>query len=174
MESALVVIDVQNELVDALQEQRRAEFLQTLRGLIDRARAGGTPLVYVRHNDDYLKPNTPLWEIASEIGPKEGEPIVDKTFRDSFRETNLEDVLTGLGAKHLVLCGMQTEFCVDATTREAERRGYRVTLVEDGHATYADGGLSEEQIRNHVNRVARGDVAAIVPSTDLFVEAKTS
>ena len=72
MDSALVVIDVQNELVAALAEQRRAEFLQTLRGLIDRARAAGTPLVYVRHNDDYLKANTPLWEIAPEIAPKEG------------------------------------------------------------------------------------------------------
>jgi nicotinamidase-related amidase len=172
MDSALIVIDVQRELVDALAPQRREEFLTTLSGLIDRARAGGTPLVYVRHNDDYLKLNTPLWEIASEIAPKDGEPVVDKTFRDSFRETNLQDVLSDLGVKHLVLCGMQTEFCVDATTREAERRGYRVTLVEDGHATYADGGLSEEQIRNHVNRVARGEVAAIVPSDHLFVEAK--
>ena len=174
MDTALVVIDVQNELVAALAEQRRAEFLQTLDALINRARASGTPLVYVRHNDDYLKANPPLWEIAPEIAPKEGEPIVDKTFRDSFRETNLDDVLTRLGVKHLVLCGMQTEFCVDATTREAERRGYRVTLVEDGHATYADGGLTEEQIRNHVNRVARGDVASIVPSSDLFVETRTN
>ena len=63
---------------------------------------------------------------------------------------------------------MQTEYCVDATIREAERRGYRVTLIGDGTATYAAGGLTEEQIRDHVYRVAYGTVAEIEPASALF------
>jgi nicotinamidase-related amidase len=166
--TALIVIDVQQALVDELKAERRSSFLSTLEALLARAREAGVPLVYVRHNDEELAMGTAAWEIAGEIAPRDGEPIVEKTFRDAFRETNLEDVLHGLRAERLVVCGMQTEFCVDATIREAERRGYRVTLVEDGTATYPAGGLSEEQIREHVHRVARGRVAEVEPASALF------
>jgi nicotinamidase-related amidase len=170
MAKALLVIDVQRVLVDALDPQRRAAFLGTLGGLLERARGSGVPVVYVRHDGgaEELTPGTPEWEIAAEIAPRPGEPIVDKRFSDAFRETNLAAVLGELGADSVVACGMQTEYCVDATIREAERRGYHVTLVADGHATYAAEGASEEQIRAQVHRVARGRAGRIVPAAELF------
>jgi nicotinamidase-related amidase len=61
---------------------------------------------------------------------------------------------------------MQTEFCIDATIREAERRGYEVDLVGDAHATGPGGGLSEQQIVAHVNRVAEGAVARVVSADE--------
>ncbi|HEY6357372.1 MAG TPA: cysteine hydrolase family protein [Vicinamibacterales bacterium] len=168
MATALLVIDVQQALVDALESHRRAPFLRTLSELIARARAAGTPVLYVRHADDELRPNTREWEIAAEIAPQPGDAIIEKRHRDSFRETDLHDVLSRLGTDHVVVCGMQTEFCVDATMREADRRGYRVTLIADGHATYPVDGATEEQIRAQVHRVARGRVAEIVSADDLF------
>ncbi len=173
MATALLVIDVQRLLVDSLEAPRRAEFLRELKGLLDRARRADIPVVYIRHRDDEFVPGTPPWEIAGEIAPRPSEPIVEKQHRDAFRETNLADVLARLGADHIVACGMQTEFCVDATVREAERRGYRVTLAEDGHATLPVTGATEEQIRDHVHRVLRGRVAEIVPSAELFGSAAT-
>lgn len=170
MASALIVVDVQRELVDALEPQRRAGLLDTLRVLIARARASGTPVVYVRHNDEGLQPGTTPWEIAEPIAPLPGDAIVDKRYRDAFRETDLQAVLSRLNADHVVVCGMQTEFCVDATMREAERRGYAVTLAADAHATYPADGETEEQIRAHVHRVAKGSVARIAPSAELFGE----
>jgi nicotinamidase-related amidase len=115
-----------------------------------------------------LLPGTPGWEVATEIAPLPGEAIVEKRFRDAFRETDLADVLSALGVDELFVSGMQTEFCVDATVREAERRGFRVTLIEDAHATSPAGGLTEEQIRAHVHRVTRDEIARIVPSSELF------
>ena len=173
MSTVLLIIDVQRALVDYLPPERRAEFLGTLGGVIERARSGGTAVVYVRHDGgpDDLSAGTPEWEIADEIAPRAGEPIVEKHFRNAFRETNLSDVLSALDADHLVAGGMQTDYCVDATIREAEQRGYRVTLIEDGSATYAAGGLTEQQIRDHVHRIARGSVAEIVPAAELFVLA---
>jgi nicotinamidase-related amidase len=167
---ALLVVDVQQGLVDYLPAARSAEFVATIRGLIDRARSLGVPVVYVQHEEDGegLVRGTPMWEIAGPITPLPSDPIVAKRHRDAFRETDLVDVLARLGADRLIVCGMQTEFCIDATIREAERRGYSVTLVGDGHATYDDGGLTEEQIRNHVNRVADGVVAAVVPAARAF------
>jgi nicotinamidase-related amidase len=169
MATALLVVDVQRMLVAYLEPSRRAEFLDGLTALLHRARAAEIPLVYVQHEDEELVPNTSGWEIADEITPRAAEPIVRKRYRDAFRETELSDVLARLGADHVVGCGMQTEFCVDATIREAERRGYRVTLVEDGHATFPEDGATEEQIRAQVNRVARGAVAEVVPAAGIFV-----
>jgi nicotinamidase-related amidase len=170
MATALLIVDVQRMLVDELPLERRTAFVSTLNSLLGRARAAGVAVVYVRHDGGAteLTVGTPEWQIASEIAPRSNEPVVDKRFRDAFRETNLAEVLASVGADHLVVGGMQTEFCVDATIREAERRGYRVTLVEDGHATYAVDGTSEEQIRNQVHRVARNRVAQIVPARELF------
>jgi nicotinamidase-related amidase len=136
--------------------------------LLERARRANVPVVYVRHNDDELQLGTKEWEIAGEIAPRPGEPIVDKQYRDAFRQTDLAHVLARLGADQVVVCGMQTEFCIDATIREADRRGLRVTLVEDAHATYPAEGATEEQIRRQIHRVARGSVAAIVPAAELF------
>lgn len=167
MATGLLVIDVQRALVDALAPDRRTAFLGILAGLLDRARAARIPVVYVRHEDDELRSGSPEWEIAAEIAPRPGEPIVEKRYRDAFRETDLAPVLTRLEADHVVVAGMQTEFCIDATIREAERRGYRVTLVSDGHATYSVADASEEQIRSQVHRVARG-IAEIVPAAELF------
>ena len=169
MSAALVVVDVQRELVDFLEAGRREEFVRRLQGVIERARDAGMPVVYIRHGDEELVEGTPAWEIAAEITPLPGERIVDKHHRDSFRETPLHDVLTEMNVDHVIVCGMQTEFCVDATLREADRRGYRVTLVEEGTATYPVEGATEAQIQAQVHRVARGSVANIVPSSDLFL-----
>jgi nicotinamidase-related amidase len=168
MTTVLLVVDIQRSLVDYLDPARRVGFLDMVAGLLDRARGTNVPVVYVRHNDDEMRIGTKEWEIAEEIGPRPGEPIVDKRYRDAFRETDLADVLTRLAADHVVVCGMQSEFCIDATIREAERRGYRVTLVEDAHATYPVDGATEEQIRAQIHRVAQGSVAAIVPAAELF------
>jgi nicotinamidase-related amidase len=166
--AALLVIDVQQQPLSELPPQRRAEFLRTIASLIDRARERGIALIYVRHQDEWMKPGSDDWQIAVEVAPRDEEPIVEKRFRDAFRETDLADVLERLDVGRVIVCGMQTEFCIDATIREAERRGYRVDLVGDAHATSPGGGLTEEQIRAHVNRVAEGAVARIVNAEAVF------
>ena len=166
MSDVLLVIDVQQELTDELAPARRQEFLARLAALIDRARGANVPVVYVR--DAGVSPGGPGWEISREIAPRAGETIVDKEHGDAFRETVLADVLGRLGVEHVIATGMQTDFCVDATVRGAEGRGYRVTRVEDAHATYASQGRSEEEIRAamHAGALARG--VALVPSASLF------
>ena len=168
--TALLVVDIQNMLTDALDPQRREAFLRIVADLLERARAEGVPIVHVQHQDEELVPGTVGWELASGVAPRNGEPVVAKRYRDAFRETELADLLAHRHVGHVVVCGMQTEFCVDATVREADRRGYRVTLVEDGTATFPVKGASEAQIAAQVHRVARGQVAAIVPAAELFVK----
>jgi nicotinamidase-related amidase len=166
--AALLVIDVQQQPLSELLPARRPAFLKTIASLLRGARKRGMPVVYVRHQDEWMRPDTDDWQIAGEVAPLEGEPIVEKRYRDAFRETNLDDVLKRLGVERVIVCGMQTEFCIDATIREAERRGYRVDLIGDGHATGPAGGLSEEQIVTHVNRIAEGAVARVISASEAF------
>ncbi len=169
MNSALLVVDVQRALVDYLPADRKRELLKVVGGLIARARAAGVPVVYVQHSDEELVYGSSGWEIASEIAPMPGDARIYKTLRDAFRETGLEETLSRLGATHVVVCGMQSEYCVDSTLREAERRGYEVTLASDAHATYDSPDLSEAQIASNVNRVAAGLAKTIAPASSLFV-----
>lgn len=148
MGRALLVIDVQNDLVDALPPPRRTELLARIAELVQRARERGTPLVYVRHNEENgpLRLGSPPWEIAAEVAPRSGEPVVEKQFASAFQETNLEEILKARDAGELTICGMQSDFCVNATARAAVERGYPVTLVADAHATYATAEKSEREI----------------------------
>jgi nicotinamidase-related amidase len=171
MSDVLLIIDVQRALLDELAAPRRAELLQTLVPLLDRARASGLPVVFVRHDGspEELIPGTPAWEIGSEIAPRAGEPIVDKRFDNAFEQTTLTDILAALDADHLITAGMQTDHCVNATIGGAAERGFRITLVADGHATSASNGKSEQEIRDemHARTLTRG--ARITPAAELFV-----
>jgi len=164
--TTLLIIDVQKGLVDYLPAHRKSELLQTIGALRDKARAANVPVIYVQHQDEELIPGTAAWEIAGEIAPSEGEPVVAKKYRDSFRETNLDELLKARETEHIVISGMQSEFCIDATLREAERRGYKETLVTDAHATYDAEGATEDQIRAQIHRVARG-IAETTPVAGL-------
>jgi nicotinamidase-related amidase len=170
LSDVLLIIDVQRALLDELAPARRTELLGTLVPLLDRARSAGLPVVYVRHDGSpaELIPGTHEWEIASEIAPRPGEPIVEKRFGDAFAQTTLTEVLAALEADHVIATGMQTDFCVNATIGGAVERGYRVTLVADAHATSPSNGKSEQQIREamHENTRARG--ARIVVAGELF------
>ncbi len=158
--TALVVIDVQNEMVEAA--YRGKELLRSLGDLLEKARALETPIVFMQHDDDEyepMRPGEPGWEIHDSMSPRNGESVIRKRFSDSFYETSLGEELRSQSVGHLVIAGMSTEYCVDATCRSAVERGYEVTLAGDAHATANDevremmgqGSISAEQIVAHHN-----------------------
>jgi nicotinamidase-related amidase len=67
----------------------------------------------------------------------EGEPIVHKQYPNSFRETGLLQMLRDWQTERLVICGMMTHMCVDATVRAAADLGFQVIIAEDACATRA-------------------------------------
>ncbi|HEX7405958.1 MAG TPA: isochorismatase family protein [Candidatus Nanopelagicaceae bacterium] len=61
---------------------------------------------------------------------------------DHFEETELDDILTQLGVRHLYICGAETDNGVRHTSNAALERGYDVTLVDDAHSTTDGPGNS--------------------------------
>ena len=131
--TALVVIDVQNGVVGEAYE--RDQVVSNISTLVGKARAGGVPVVWVQHSSEHLVKGSDEWQFVPELKRDESEPLVHKTFADSFEDTDLEDVLAGAGIGRLFVSGAQTDECIRSTIHGAMVRGYDVTLVGDAHTT---------------------------------------
>ncbi len=130
---ALLVIDVQRRVVsDAYDRDRVVANIATL---VKTARASDVPVVWVQHNDAAMPIDSEQWLLVPQLVPRPDEEHIDKQFRSSFIQTDLDDVLARLGVGSLVICGAQTNNCVRHTLHSALDRGYDVTLVEDAHTT---------------------------------------
>ncbi|MFZ0625918.1 MAG: cysteine hydrolase family protein [Acidimicrobiia bacterium] len=131
--TALVVIDVQNGVVDDAYE--RDAVVANISKLVDRARKEGAAIVWVQHSDEGLKKGSEAWEYVPELQRKDSEPLVHKSYADSFEDTDLEEVLAEGRIGRLVVAGAQTDECIRSTIHGAFVRGYDVTLVGDAHTT---------------------------------------
>jgi nicotinamidase-related amidase len=150
--SALIVIDVQNGVVG--EAWKRDDVVATIGGLVDRARAEQVPVVWVQHNDEEMTRDSDDWQLVAELKRGENEPLVDKTYGDSFEGTNLESVLADLGVGRLVVVGAETDACIRSTIHGAFARGYDTTLVSDAHTAgdkTAWGAPPVEAVVSHTN-----------------------
>lgn len=157
MKKALIVIDVQ-EAMYTFPVHNGEVLLENLQYAIEQCRTQGIPVIFVQHNGEKghpLERGTMGWEIHSRIAPLPDETIVEKTTPDSFCKTKLGDVLREQEIEHLIICGMQTEYCVDTTVRRAFSEGYKITLIGDSHSTFDSDYLQAGDIVKHHNKVLR-------------------
>ena len=131
--SALLVIDLQNSVVEGAHE--RDAVLANVGTLVGKARREHVPVVWVQHSDDNLTRGSDSWQIVPELDPSDTEPLIEKRYGDSFEDTTLESVLSGLGVGRLLVVGAQTDACIRSTLHGAFVRGYDTTLVADAHTT---------------------------------------
>jgi isochorismate hydrolase len=131
--TALLVIDVQTGVVTGNHD--RDAVVANIGTLVEKARREQVPVVWVQHNDGGLERGSDGWQIVPELSRDEAEPLVEKTYGDSFEDTTLEKVLSGLGVGRLVVVGAQTDMCIRSTLHGALVRGYDATLVGDAHTT---------------------------------------
>lgn len=177
--TALVVVDVQVEPMQGA--WRRDEVIANVVALVEAARDGGRPVVWVQHSDDWLVAGTPEWQLVSQLVPRPDEARVEKHYGDSFEDTDLDSVLEGLEVGHVVVCGAQTDACIVSTLFGGFVRGYDVTLARDAHTSpdRTDRGLPDpETIAATVNRIwagrrAPGRTARIARTEDLAVQLRT-
>ena len=131
--TALIVIDVQNGVVEGAHE--RDSVVANIGRLVDRARQEQVPVVWVQHADAQLARGSEPWRIVPELRPEDAEPLVEKHYGDSFEDTTLETVLSDRGVGRPVVAGAQTDACIRSTLHGAVVRGYDATLVSDAHTT---------------------------------------
>ncbi|MGW1777680.1 cysteine hydrolase family protein [Streptomyces sp. NPDC002143] len=175
--TALLVIDVQKGLVAGT--PRRDEVIANIGTLIDAARAQDVPVVWVQHSGDELERGSENWEYVEDLVRLDSEPLVHKTYFDSFEDTELESVLAERGVGRVVVTGAQTDACIRSTLHGALVRGYDATLVGDAHTTEdlsAYGAPAPEQVIAHTNlywswQSAPGRSAGTVDTAKVTFEA---
>ncbi|HVM73021.1 MAG TPA: cysteine hydrolase family protein [Anaerolineales bacterium] len=144
MKTALILIDIQNDYFPGGRMELEGSLAAAAqaRRLLDFFRRKGWPTVHIQHvairpDATFFLPGTAGLDFHQSINPLPGETVITKHFPNSFRETGLLEHLKSLGIESLVVCGMMTAMCVDATTRAAADLGYPVRLAADACATRA-------------------------------------
>jgi nicotinamidase-related amidase len=171
MATALVVIDVQEAMfLQPTPPHDGAGVVERIADLLIKARAEGVPRYFVQHDGgpgDDFEHGTAGWHIHAPLAPKPGEPIVEKQHPSAFQDTGFDGLLKQGGIDRLVICGMQSEYCVDSTTRAAYSLGYKVVLVSDAHTTFDSPVLTGAQIQAHHNQTLGGSFAKAVPAAEV-------
>jgi len=182
MTRALVIVDIQDDYFPGGKNplDRPEAAAAKARELLDAFRASGEPLVHVQHVWDapdaaYLAPGTHGFEIHESVQPAAGETVIQKANPNSFLDTPLEQHLRDAGVDSVVVCGMMTAMCVDATVRAAADLGFETTVVHDACATMPleFGGRAVGAPDVHAAFIAAlGDGYAAVASADEVAKAR--
>ena len=155
MTTAMLIIDVQQALCTGEYECFEiSRVIDTINGLSTRARKAGVPVVLIQHEEagSLLAHGADGWQLAKglDVSPKDWR--VRKTTPDSFYQTNLQTLIPREDFDRLVICGLQTDYCVNATVRQAHQLGYDVELAADAHSTVDNGNMSAEDIIAEYNK----------------------
>jgi nicotinamidase-related amidase len=170
--TALLIIDAQvNMFTEGSSVFEGEKLLHTISRLIAQARTVHLPIVYVQNNGsecDPDMPGTPGWQIHPAVTPEKGDVVIQKHTPDSFYGTTLQNELEARQIHQVIIVGMQTEMCIDATCRRAHELGYEVTLVKDAHSTFDGDGITAAQIIAQYNDAFRAAVKVEEASSITF------
>lgn len=174
MNTALLVIDLQNGLCSGVEAAHDIDnVVARIDSLAARARTAGAPVVLIQHEEDWaegLVYGSTAWELTPGLRTEPADLRVRKRTPNSFHGTDLDALLRARGITRVVVCGLQTEFCVDTTVRQALPLGYDVVLAADAHST-PGGVLPPEGIVAHHNTIL-GAMGMFGPRIDV-VPAET-
>lgn len=149
----LIVIDVQKGITDE-RLYNYESFLKNISSIIDAARKNGVEVIYVQHDDG---PGTGFtfgdkaFEIADEIAPMPGEKIFTKTVNSCFGNKDLASYLESEDT--LMIVGLQTNFCIDASIKSAFDKGYRIIIPEGTNSTFDNDYMTGETTYNYYNKM---------------------
>ncbi|MES2155767.1 MAG: cysteine hydrolase family protein [bacterium] len=131
---------------------------------------------HVRHDSteprSVFRPGEPGNAFQPETQPAPGEPVIPKSVHSAFIGTDLDARLIRDGRTTLVLCGIQTNYCVATTARMAGNLGYTTYVVGDACATFPQRLLDGREVDATVAHdlalaELHGEFATVVATADV-------
>lgn len=173
MNTALLLIDIQNDYFPGgrMELEGAVEAAQKANELLQCFRDHSLPTVHIQHlslgpDASFFIPGDRGADIHDLTVHYEGEPLVQKHYPNAFRETDLQGMLKEWGIERVIITGMMTHMCVDATARAAADLGFRLIVAEDACATRAltHGGIEipAEQV-HHAFMAALESYGQVMP-----------
>jgi nicotinamidase-related amidase len=178
-DAVLLVIDVQKGF-DQFPHRNNPHLEANVLRLQEAWRKAGRPLWHVRHDSvepkSVFRPGLPGNAYKPETVPRPGEPVIPKSVHSAFIGTDLDARLKAAGVRTLVVCGIQTNFCVATTARMAGNLGYTTFVAGDACATFPQRLLDGRQVdAQAVHDLAlaelHGEFATVVATADLVAAA---
>ena len=143
-DTALLIIDIQNDyfLEGKMELDKAIEAADKASDLLAHFREKNLPVFHIQHESvsegaTFFLPGTEGQKINIKVKPLENETIIVKNFPNGFIQTDLEKRLKAQKIEKLIITGMMTFMCVDATTRAAKDLGFHCTLIHDATAARA-------------------------------------
>lgn len=139
--SVLLVVDVQDSFKadpDRWKRRNNPKFESNVSSLISAYRKAEEPIIFLMHQDSDggFNPASPHYRLMDFVEVRSEDVVLHKTTRSAFASTDLERRLILLGARRLVITGIQTEQCCETTTRDGGDLGYEIDFVTEATLTF--------------------------------------
>lgn len=162
----LLVVDAQKAIVDSRLYNYEL-FVSGVRKMIDTARQNNIEVIYVRHDDgpgSELTRGNDGFEIYEDFKPAENEIIFDKQVNSAFRDSGLSEYLRQKNEDTVIITGLQTEYCIDATVKAGFEHGFRMIVPENTNSTFDNRFMSSEMTYRYYNEfIWNGRYAECIP-----------
>lgn len=151
----LLVIDIQKGIAD-YRLFNFDSFIQDTKKIIDAARDNNVEIIYVQHDDG---PGTGFsvgdwdFEIADQVAPTASEKVYIKNINSCFGNKDFVQYLDRLADKTLMVVGLQTNFCIDATVKSAFERGFDVIIPKGTNSTFDNDYMDAETTYKYYNEM---------------------
>lgn len=162
----LLVVDTQKAITNNSLYQFEL-FVSNVKKLIKKARENGIEIIFVRHDDgvgNELTKGNDGFEIYGEFQPEAEEKVFDKNVNSSFKNTGLLEYLQQKGKNTIMIVGLQTDYCIDATIKAGFEHGFRMIVPENTNSTFDNQYMTAEQTYRYYNEfIWNGRYAECIP-----------
>jgi nicotinamidase-related amidase len=179
MKQCLLIVDIQNDYFPGgkMELVNSTEASQNAQKALNFFRTKKLPVIHIQHiairpNATFFIPDTEGVKIHQNVLPIGNETIIQKNYPNSFRSTNLLEILKKEEITDLVICGMMTHMCIDTTTRAAFDYGFSCTLIHDACATrdlvFNGQNIPSEFVGNSFFAALNGTFAKVIGCDDFL------
>lgn len=166
MKTAFIIIDVQNILVETGFETEK--LLEKITYLQDQARSKNIEIIYVQHIENPEAQTSEDWQLSALLNRKPDEKVFQKRYNSIFKETGLKEYLDQQGIEQLVLCGMQTEYCVDTSVKVGFEYGYQLIIPEGAVTTFDGEDIPAETLNEFYENIWEERFADVLDYKTIF------
>ena len=166
--TALLIIDVQEFYFPGGQVplEHPEKTSMEIKKVLDVFRDKNMKVIHIKHNagkNANIHPN---------VAPIEGEKVITKSEANSFNGTELGEYLSSKNITHIIVTGMQTHMCVEATTRAAYDMGYKCIVPEETATTrdlnYNNHTIKSKDVHYSTLSTLENSYAKVVKLGDLL------
>ena len=166
VKTAFIIIDVQNILVETGFETEK--LLEKIAYLQDQARKQQIEIIYMQHIETPEALTSEDWQLSPLLKRQENEKVFQKRYNSMFKETGLKEYLDQQGIQQLVLCGMQTEYCVDTSVKVGFEYGYKLVIPEGAVTTFDGEDIPAETLNEFYENIWAERFADVLDYKSIF------